>query len=157
MRNTSRLTVPIVYPITLTPQPAMSTPRKLFVNIMVSDLTRSMAFFAELGFTFNKQFTDENAACLIVSEESFFMLLTEGFFRGFIDREPCNTATHTETLYALSCDSRAKVDLLVQKALAAGGSPAMPAQDHGFMYAWSFRCPDGHHFEVVWMDPATIQ
>ena len=135
----------------------MSTSRKLYVNIMVRDLTRSMAFFAELGFTFNKQFTDENAACMIVSDDSFFMLLTETFFRGFIDREPGNTATHTEALYALSCENRAEVDSLVQKALAAGGSPAMPPQEHGFMYAWSFRDPDGHHFEVMWMDPATIQ
>jgi uncharacterized protein len=149
--------VPIVYPITLTRNPLMSAPRKLFVNVMVHDLTRSMAFFSELGFTFNKQFTDENAACIVVSDEAFFMLLTEGFFRGFTDREPCDMSTHSEALYGISAENRAEVDLLVQKALAAGGSPAMPPQDHGFMYGWSFRCPDGHHFDVFWMDPATIQ
>lgn len=135
----------------------MSTSRKLFVNLRVSDLKKSMAFFSSLGFTFNKQFTDDNAACMIVSDDAFFMLLTDGFFRGFTKKSPSDPTQVTEGMYALSCDSRAEVDEMVHKALAAGGSPAMPAQDHGFMYGHSFYDLDGHHWEVVWMDPATIQ
>ena len=150
------LLVPIVYPITLNPVLPMST-RKLFVNIMVGDLKKSMAFFSELGFTFNMQFTDDNAACMIVSEDAYFMLLTEKFFRGFTNKEPADLKTSNEALLGLSCDSRAGVDELVKKALAAGGSPAMPPQDHGFMYGHSFYDLDGHHWDIFWMDPATIQ
>lgn len=135
----------------------MATPRKLFVNITVRDLKQSMAFFAALGFEFNKQFTDDNAACMVVSEEAFFMLLTEPFFKRFTTREICDTARQTEALYALSCNSRAEVDDMVRKAIAAGGSAAMPPQDHGFMYGSSFYDIDGHHWEVVWMDPAHVQ
>lgn len=137
----------------------MSVPdsRKLFVNIAVSDLQRSMDFFSTLGFTFNPQFTDDKAACMIVSEDAYFMLLTEPFFQGFTRRQPMDRTTQTEAMFALSCSSRAEVDELVQKAVAAGGSYAMEAQDHGFMYGWSFYDPDGHHWEVMWMDPAAIQ
>lgn len=131
--------------------------RKLFVNIAVTDLKRSMDFFSALGFTFNPQFTDEKAACMIVSEDAYFMLLTEPFFQGFTKRQAMDRTKHTEAMFALSCSSREEVDQLVQKAIAAGGSHAMDAQDHGFMYAWSFYDPDGHHWEVLWMDPATIQ
>lgn len=116
-----------------------------------------MAFFSALGFTYNKQFTDDNAACMIVSEDAFFMLLTDGFFRGFTKKEPSDPVTVTEAMYALSCESRAEVDELVHKAMAAGATPAMPAQDHGFMYGHSFYDLDGHHWEVLWMDPTTIQ
>ena len=132
-------------------------PRKLFVNLAVRDLPRAKAFFSALGFTFNPQFTDDNAACMIVSGEAFVMLLTQPFFQGFTKKQPCETATHTEGLFALSCTSREEVDQLVQTALANGGSTAMPPQDHGFMYASSFYDPDGHHWEVLWMDPAHIQ
>jgi len=132
------------------------TPRKLFVNLPVQDLERSKAFFASLGFTFNPQFTDENATCMIVSEEAFVMLLVKPFFQGFTKREICDTGTHTEALLALSCQSRTEVDQMVEKALSRGGSPAMEPMDHGFMYAWSFYDPDGHHWEVTWMDPKAI-
>ncbi len=135
----------------------MSRPRKLFVNIRVTDLKRSMDFFSALGFAYNMQFTDDNAACMIVSEDAFFMLLTPAFFQGFTTRQPSDPNTQTEAMYALSCESRAEVDEMVTRALAAGGTTAMPAQDHGFMYAHSFYDPDGHHFEVMWMDPVTIQ
>ena len=137
----------------MTPAP----PRKLFVNVPVRDLKRSMDFFAALGFTFNPKFTDQNAACMIVSDEAFFMLLVQPFFRGFTRRELCDTSTHTEALFALSCSSRDEVDQLVTKALAAGGTHAMDPQDHGFMYASSFYDLDGHHWEVFWMDPAAAQ
>ena len=148
--------VPVVYPITLAPVPVMAA-RKLFVNIRVTDLEKSKAFFAELGFTFNPQFTDENAACMIVSEDAYFMLLTDAFFRRFTTREPADTSTVSEALYCFSCDSRAEVERLTAKAVAAGATIAMPPQDHGFMFSTSFYTPDGHHFEVMWMDPATIQ
>ena len=130
--------------------------RKIFVNLAVRDLKRSMEFFSQLGFEFNKQFTDDKAACMIFSAEAYAMLLTEPFFRTFTKREICNTSTHTEGLFALSCASRAEVDELVNKALAAGGQRAMDPVDHGFMYGWSFYDPDGHHWEVLWMDPAKI-
>ncbi len=126
--------------------------RMVFINLPVKDLKRSMDFFGKLGFTFNPQFTDEKAACMIISDVAFAMLLTEPFFKGFMKNDICDTKTHTEALLALSCESREEVDRLVQKAVASGGSHAMDAQDHGFMYGWSFYDPDGHHWEVMWMD-----
>ncbi len=131
--------------------------RKIFVNLSVRDLPASKQFFAALGFTFNPQFTDEKAACMIVSDEAFVMLLTPPFFQGFTRKSMCDTATHTEGLFALSCDSRDEVDAMMKTALAHGGTPAMEAQDHGFMYGCSFYDLDGHHWEVVWMDPAHLQ
>ncbi|MCL4811929.1 MAG: glyoxalase/bleomycin resistance/extradiol dioxygenase family protein [Vicinamibacteraceae bacterium] len=131
--------------------------RLIFVNLAVADLQRSMAFFSSLGFQFNPQFTDDKAACMIVSDKASVMLLAEPFFRTFTRREPCDTATHSEGLFALSCQSRAEVDELVTKAVAAGGTHAMDKMDHGFMYAWSFYDLDGHHWEVIWMDPSHVQ
>ena len=131
--------------------------RKMFLNLAVRDLNRTKEFFTALGFTFNPKFTDENAASMIVSEEGYVMLLSEPFFKGFTKREICDTKTHTEALIALSCSSREEVDEMVRKAVAAGGSHAMDPQDHGFMYGWSFYDPDGHHWEVFWMDPAAAQ
>ncbi|HEU4408273.1 MAG TPA: VOC family protein [Polyangiaceae bacterium] len=136
---------------------AASRARKIFVNLAVRDLKRSMEFFSKLGFEFNRQFTDDKAACMVVSDEAFVMLLTEPFFKTFTKREVCDTARQTEGLFALSCESRAEVDAMVQTALAAGGQPAMASTDHGFMYAWSFYDPDGHHWEVLWMDPKAVQ
>jgi len=131
--------------------------RMIFVNLAVRDLKRSMDFFSGLGFTFNPQFTDEKAACMIVSDKAFVMLLTEPFFRGFTKLEPADTSRSTEAMLALSCASRAEVDQMVRKAIDAGGRHAMDPQDHGFMYGWSFYDPDGHHWEVMWMDPAAVQ
>jgi len=131
--------------------------RKLFVNLAVRDLPRSKDFFAKLGFSFNPRFTDDNAACLVLSEEGYVMLLTEPFFKRFTKRELADTSRQTEGLFALSCESRAEVDELVRKAVAAGGRHAMEPQDHGFMYGWSFYDPDGHHWEVMWMDPKAAQ
>ena len=131
--------------------------RKIFVNLPVRDLKATMTFFSKLGFEFNRQFTDEKAACMVISEEAFAMLLTEPFFKTFTERKVCDTSTHTEVLLALSCESRAEVDAIVNRAIDAGGKPAMPKQDHGFMYGWSFYDVDGHHWEVLWMDPKVIQ
>lgn len=133
------------------------TARKIFVNLPVRDLQRSIAFFKELGFTFNAQFTDESATCMILSEEAYVMLLVEKRFKDFTRKQLCDTHTHTEALFCLSASSRAEVDELVHKAIAAGGTKAEDPQDHGFMYGWSFYDLDGHGWEVMWMDPAHVQ
>ncbi len=127
--------------------------RKIFVNLAVRDLKKSKEFFSALGFSFNPKFTDDNAACMIISAEAFIMLLTQPFFKTFTKRDVCDTSKYSEGLLGLSCDSRADVDEMVRKAIAAGGQHAMDPQDHGFMYGWSFYDPDGHHWEVFWMDP----
>ncbi len=131
--------------------------RKMFVNLAVRNLKASKPFFSTLGFDFNPKFTDDNAACMIVSDEAFVMLLTEPFFKKFTRREVCDTSKYTEGLLALSCSSRAEVDDLVKKAIAAGGQHALEPQDHGFMYGWSFYDIDGHHWEPFWMDPSATQ
>ncbi len=130
--------------------------RKMFVNLSVRDLEKSKEFFSKLGFEFNPQFTDDKAACMVISEEAYVMLLGEPFFKTFTKRELCNTGTHTEGLFALSCESRTEVDQMVRTAIAAGGKHAMNPQDHGFMYGWSFYDLDGHHWEVMWMDPKAL-
>lgn len=129
----------------------------LFLNLAVSDLGRSMKFFSTLGFEFNPKFSDEKAACMIINDKASVMLLTRDFFKSFTSREICDTKTHTEGLVALSCESREAVNTIVEKALAAGGSKAQDPVDHGFMYGWSFYDPDGHHFEVLWMDPKVAE
>jgi predicted lactoylglutathione lyase len=131
--------------------------RKIFVNLPVRDLKKSMEFFSKLGFEFNPKFTDEKAACMVVSEEGYVMLLSEPFFKTFTKRELCDTAKQTEAILALSCISRDEVDQLVKTAIAAGGKHAKDPQDHGFMYSWSFYDLDGHHWEVLWMDPKAAQ
>lgn len=131
--------------------------RKLFVNLAVRDLKKSMEFFSKLGFEFNPKFTDDKAACMIISQEAYVMLLTEPFFKTFTKRELCDTTKQTEALLALSCSSKAEVDEMVKKAIAAGGKQAMDPLDHGFMYDWSFYDPDGHHWEVLWMDPKALE
>ena len=131
--------------------------REVFINLAVRDLQKSMAFFTALGFEFNPQFTDDKAACMVLSDKGYVMLLTEPFFRGFTKREPADTTKTTEAMIALSCESRAEVDQLVRKAIDAGGSHAMDPMDHGFMYGWSFYDLDGHHWEVLWMDPTAVQ
>jgi predicted lactoylglutathione lyase len=135
----------------------LNVPRKMFVNLPVRDLNRSIQFFSALGFTFNARFTDHKAACMVVSDEAFVMLLTEPFFKTFTDRRVCNTAKDAEGLFALSCGSRAEVDEMVKTAIAAGGKHAMGKQEHDFMYGWSFYDLDGHHWEVIWMDSTTVQ
>ena len=134
-----------------------NTGRKIFVNLAVRDLPRTKAFFSALGFNYNPKFTDDNAACMVVSDEGYVMLLAEPFFKTFTKREVCDTSRQTEALIALSCDSRNEVDELVKKAINAGGRDAMPARDHGFMYGRSFYDLDGHHWEVMWMDPKAVE
>jgi uncharacterized protein len=131
--------------------------KMIFVNLPVKDLDRSKKFFSDLGYSFNPQFTDENAACLVISDAIFAMLLTEPFFKGFTKQDVSDTSKSNEVIVALSADSREEVDTLVDKAMAAGGRPSIDTQDHGFMYSRSFQDPDGHSWEVVWMDPAAVQ
>lgn len=133
------------------------TPRKLFVNIPVTDLKRSIAFFTRLGFRFNQQFTDDSATCMIVGEDAYFMLLVTDRFKDFTRKPLCDNKTHAGGIYAISLGSRAEVDEIVKLAVESGGSRALPPQDHGFMYSWSFYDPDDHHFEVFYMDPAHVQ
>jgi predicted lactoylglutathione lyase len=133
------------------------TPHKLFVNIPVSDLQRSISFFEALGFNFNTQFTDATGTSMLVGEDAYFMLLTREKFASFSKRPVGDPRQETTALYAISVDSREAVDEMVKKAIAAGGSHALDAQDHGFMYGWSFYDLDGHHWEVFWMDPAMVE
>jgi len=129
----------------------------IFVNLPVKDLERSKKFFTALGYSFNPQFTDENAGCLVISDTIYAMLLTEPFFKTFTKKEIADSACNTEAIIGLSADSKEEVDRLVDKALAAGGQPSMDTNDQGFMYGRSFQDPDGHLWEVFWMDPAAIQ
>jgi len=136
----------------------MPADRMIFVNLPVRDLKRSMGFFAELGFGFDARFTDDKAASMIVNEgAAYVMLLQEDFFKSFVPRELCDTATHTESLVCVSASSREEVDQLVKTALASGGSAAKEPMEMGpTMYGWSFYDPDGHHWEVMWMDASAI-
>ncbi|AZG07160.1 MAG: extradiol dioxygenase [Bordetella sp. SCN 67-23] len=131
--------------------------KQIFVNLPVADLPRTQAFFGQLGFTFNAQFTNEKAACMVIGENIYAMLLTTDFFRGFASKPISDARQSTEVLVALTCDSREAVDDMVRKALAAGGTAPRPPQDHGFMYSHGFDDPDGHAWEVFYMDPATVE
>jgi hypothetical protein len=128
---------------------------KIFVNLPVKNLDESVAFFAALGFKHNPQFTDETAACIVVSEDIFVMLLTEAKFKTFTPKKICDAKASTEVLVALSLDSREQIDDIVRKAVRAGGTTYNDAQDHGFMYSHGFQDLDGHIWEVVFMEPSS--
>ncbi len=132
-------------------------PSTIFVNLPVKDIQRSTQFFSQLGFTQNQQFSDENASSFAISDQIHLMLLMEPYFKTFTKKEVANAAQSTEAILALGVDSREEVDTFVDQAMAAGGTPANDPQDHGFMYLRSFQDPDGHQWEVMWMDPATIE
>ncbi len=129
---------------------------KIFVNLPVRDLNRSKEFFAKLGFTFNLQFTNQNAACMIISEDNYAMLLVESFFKTFTKKEIVDAKKNTEVLIALSAENKERVDEILDKALAAGAKEPRAPQDHGFMYGRAFEDPDGHIWEIFWMDPKAI-
>ena len=135
---------------------APATPRPLFVNLPVSDLQRSITFFEALGFAFNPQFTDATATCMLVGRDAYCMLLTRERFQGFSVRPVGEPRRETSALFAIGVESRAAVDALMERAVAAGGSHAGEPHDHGFMYERSFHDLDGHHWEVFWMDPSAI-
>ncbi len=126
---------------------------KIFVNLPVKDLEKSKTFFTQIGFTINPQFTDEKAACVVISDTIYAMILKEEFFKTFTpNKQISDAAKTTEVLLALSADSKEQVNELAEKALAAGATQARPPEDHGFMYSRSFEDPDGHIWEVFWMD-----
>jgi len=132
----------------------MST--KIFVNLPVKNLAASMTFFQHLGYSFNPQFTDETAACMVISDDIFAMLLTEEKFKEFTPKPVSNAKQSTEVLIALSCESREALVALVEKAVAAGGSIYAEAKDYGFMLQHGFEDLDGHIWELVYMDPSAI-
>jgi uncharacterized protein len=125
---------------------------KIFVNLPVKDLAKTMEFFTKLGFTFNPQFTNENAACMIVGEDIFVMLLVEKFFGTFTKKGICDTTKDTEVIVALSAENREKVDQMINKVIEAGGRESREPQDYGWMYGRSFQDIDGHIWEIVYME-----
>lgn len=126
---------------------------QIFVNLPVKDLNRSIAFFTQLGYTFNPQFTDEKATCMIISDSIYIMLLTETFFQTFTKKQIIDAHKQVECSICISADSKEEVNQMVDKAEAAGAVIPNPATDYGFMYQHSFADLDGHHWEYVWMDP----
>jgi uncharacterized protein len=129
---------------------------KIFVNLPVNDLNKSIMFFNKLGFTFNPQFTDETAACMVVSEDIFVMLLTHDKFKAFTPKKISDATKSTEVLVGLSRENREGVDEIVRNAVAAGGTTYDEPKDYGFMYGHGFQDLDGHIWEVFYMDPGAI-
>ena len=127
------------------------------MNLPVKDLNKTIEFFTKLGFTFNPQFTDENATCMIVGEDIFVMLLVEKFFKIFTKKEICDTTKDTEVIIALSAESREKVDQMINKVIEAGGREYREAQDHGWMYGRSFQDINGHLWEIIYMDESAVK
>ena len=130
---------------------------KMFVNLPVKDLARSIDFFGRLGFRFDPRFTDEKATCMIVGDDSYVMLLTGGFFETFTPKPLADARRVTEAIVAVSFDSRAEVDRVFDAALALGARQARAPEDHGFMYGQAFEDLDGHLWEPFWMDPASLE
>jgi uncharacterized protein len=130
---------------------------QIFVNLPVKDLSRTVEFFKRLGFTFNPQFTDENATCMIINDNIFVMLLVEKFFKTFTKKEICDTAKDTEVIIALSTESREKVDEMMQNVFDAGGTESRKPQDHGWMYGRSFQDINGHLWEIIYMDEKALK
>lgn len=129
----------------------------IFVNLAVNDLDTSKKFFTELGYEINKQFSDEHCASVVISDTIVAMIMDKQRYADFTKKEIADSTKTSEVLLCLSAESREKVDELVEKALAAGGSPSGETQDHGFMYGRAFDDPDGHTWEIMWMDPAAVQ
>ena len=130
---------------------------KIFVNLPVKNLNKTIEFFTKLGFKFNPQFTDENATCMIVGEDIFVMLLVEKFFKTFTKKEICDTSKNTEVIVALSVEGREKVDQMINKAIEAGGRESREPQDHGWMYGRSFEDINGHLWEIIYMDENALK
>lgn len=132
-------------------------PTKIYVNLPVKDLGKSIEFFTELGFSFSSQFTDENATCMVVSDDIYVMLLVEPFFKSFTNKDIVDATKSTEVILALEVDSRERVDELVDKALMAGGQSGSFTNEDGFRYGRSFQDVDGHLWEVLYLDPTAMQ
>ena len=130
---------------------------KIFVNLPVNDLKKSIEFFTKLGFTFNAQFTDESGTCMIVGEDIFVMLLTHSKFKTFTPKQICDATKNTEVLVCLSSESRDQVNDMVRKAVAAGGTTYNQPQDQRFMYGHGFQDLDGHIWELIYMEPSAVK
>jgi len=130
----------------------MKNKTQIFVNLPVKDLSKTIKFFAKLGFKFNPQFTDKNAACMIIGENIFAMLLVEKFFKKFTKKKIADAMETTEMINSLAVESRKKVNGMMNNALKAGGKEPREPQDHGWMYGRSFQDLDGHLWEVFYMD-----
>lgn len=129
----------------------------IFVNLPVRDLNRSIDFFKQLGYEFNPHFTNEEGACMVISETIYVMFLVEKFFKTFITKEICDTSKSIESILCLSTESKEAVDDMINKAIKAGGSLYNEAKDHGFMYQHAFQDLDGHLWEIMWMDPSAVE
>ena len=132
-------------------------PTKIFVNLPVRDLNKTVDFFTRLGFGFNPQFTDEKATCMIVGEDIYVMLLVEQFFKTFTKKQIADASQTTEVILALSAGSRLEVDEMIRKAVEAGGTAPGEPQDQGWMYGQGFQDPDGHLWEVIYLDPIAVE
>jgi uncharacterized protein len=130
---------------------------KIFVNLPVKDLKRSVGFFTTLGYKFNPQFTDDTAACMIVSDDIHVMLLTQAKFKESTPKTICDATKSTEVLVCLSCESRDQVNDMVSTALASGGTTYAESKDYGFMYQHGFQDPDGHIWELIYMEPSALK
>ena len=130
--------------------------KQIYINLPVKDLNRSVEFFTKLGFSFNAQFTDKNATCMIIGENIFAMLLVEKFFQTFTKKEIVSADKTTEVINAMAVESREAVDEMAQKAVEAGGVEYRPAEDHGWMYGRAFADLDGHQWEVFYQDLSKI-
>lgn len=134
----------------------MPTVKQIFVNLPVKDLKKSIAFFTEVGFEFDPNFTDDNATCMIIGENIYAMLLTEPFFSSFISKPVADASKGAEAIMALAVDSRQEVNDFIDKALAAGGKKYKELQDHGWMYSRNFEDLDGHLWEAFFMDMSAM-
>ena len=129
----------------------------IFVNLPVADVAASRTFWSTLGYSFNEQFSDDKALCLMFSDSIFAMLLQRDFFASFTDKPVADATTSAQVLNGLAMTSRAEVDALVEAAVAAGATEPRPPQDHGTMYERGFSDLDGHEWEIMWMDPAAVE
>jgi len=132
-------------------------PKQIFINLPVKNLEKTKAFFSNIGYSFNAQFTDEKAACMVISNEIYVMLLTEPFFKSFISKDIADANKTTEVIISLSADSKQHVDEIIGKAVNAGATTPRAAKDYGFMYQYGFQDLDGHLWEYVYMDPSAVQ
>jgi predicted lactoylglutathione lyase len=130
---------------------------KIFVNLPVKDLNKTIEFFTKLGFKFNPQFTDENATCMVVGDDIFVMLLVENFFKTFTKKQISDASKNTEVIVALSVEGRENVDQMINKAIEYGGRESREPQDHGWMYGRSFEDIDGHLWEIFYMDESALK
>jgi predicted lactoylglutathione lyase len=129
---------------------------KIFLNLPVKDLEKSIQFFTQLGFSFNPKFTNDQGTCMIIGDKSFAMLLTEEFYKTFTNKAICDASKNSEVLISISVESREKADDIIAKVLKAGGSEYMEAKDYGWMYQRSFLDLDNHHWEVFFMDESQM-